>query len=169
MNKLLLATLVCTVLTACNTDNNSPELNEVKITNLDAFQGLYDLDGDAISDISPGLDEGRWTVDWTVAGKPQVMELRISDGNSLDAPLYLNNCNQVDGCSDYALNCTVNNNHMLLCDDPAYQDSSVPFVKIGSYPVPLADNLDRLPKTFYLELTVCADNCDTAIRTIRLD
>jgi len=170
MKNILLATL-CFSLAACNTDsdkkNSGPAV--VEITSMAVYQGDYDLDGDDVSDISPALDDGRWMIEWTTTGDPAVMEMRIRNNDDLDAPIFLQSCNKPEGCTEFALECTVNNSHFLRCADPAYLDSTAPAVATGSYPLPLADHLNQLPKLFYLDLSVCNGSCTTATRTIRLN
>ncbi|MCG8381746.1 MAG: hypothetical protein MJA28_05935 [Gammaproteobacteria bacterium] len=170
MKNILLA-LLCLSLAACNLDSDKKDSGGevVEITSMTAYQGNYDLDGDDISDISPALDDGHWTIEWAATKSPDVTELRIRDDDSLDAPLYLHGCSKPNGCAEFALECTINNNHFLRCEDPAYLGSTAPAVETGSFPLPLVDHVDQLPKLFYLDLSVCNGGCATVTRTIRLN
>lgn len=169
MKNALLAAL-CLSLAACNTGSDKKDFNSaIEITRMAVYQGDYGLDGDDISDISPALNDGKWKIKWSATESPDVMELRIRNDDHLDAPIFLQSCNKPAGCAEFALECTVNNSHFLRCADPAYLDSTAPAVETGSYPLPLADHLNQLPKLFYLDLSVCNGSCTTATRTIRLN
>lgn len=168
--KNVLLTLLCLSLSACNAASDTKDSRTaVEISGMAVYQGDYDINGDDISDISPALDGGYWTIEWSATESPDVMELRIRDDGSLDAPLYLQSCNKPEGCAEFTLGCAINNSHFLRCADPAHLGSTAPAVETGSFPLPLGDHLDRLPKLFYLDLTVCNSGCTTATRTIRLN